>query len=264
MEMYNLGKKANGVKGAVFQPNMDGPSLGRAVHELQVEPDRHPITAQIKERCPLKIGSWNVRTLCQCGKLDNIKQEMTRMEINILRICETRWTQNGDIFSDEHRLIYSGGIEHNTGVYAPTTDSKEEEIEQFYGCQEDAKRKCKSQEVIIIMGDLNVKVGNNTDNEVLGKYGLGVQNERGEKWTQWCQANNQIITNTWFKQYPRRLWAWKSPGDNIRNQIDYIIIYYRFRNMVQQSKTYPGADCNSDHVPVICRLQLKLKTVKKN
>lgn len=112
------------------------------------------------------------------------------------------------------------------------------------------------------MGDLNVKVGNNTNNEVLGKYVLGVQNERGEKWTQWCQANiHQYLV---YKQHPRRLWTWKSPGDNIRNQIDYITINKRFRNMVQQSKTYPGADCNSDHVPAICRFQLKLKTVKKN
>ena len=62
--------------------------------------------------------------------------------------------------------------------------------------------------------------------------------------------NNQVITNIWFKHHPRRLWTWKSPGGNIKNQINYITIK-RFTPAVQPNKTYPGADCGSDHNPVI-------------
>ena len=77
-----------------------------------------------------------------------------------------------------------------------------------------------------------------------------------------CQANEQVITNTWFEQHPRRLWTWKSPDNVTKNQIDYITINNRFRNSVQQSKSYPGADCGSDHNPVICKLKVRLKKLK--
>ena len=100
------------------------------------------------------------------------------------------------------------------------------------------------------MGDLNAKVGKGEQEDMVGKFGLGNRNDRGERWIQWCNTNRQLITNTWFQQHPRRLWTWRSPGGNIKNQIDYITIHERFRNSVLRSKAYPGADCGSDLVPV--------------
>src|SRR5215469_3621697 len=77
--------------------------------------------------------------------------------------------------------------------------------------------------------------------------------------------NKQIIGNKWFRPHPKHLWTWKSPGDRSRNQIDYITISKRFRNALTQVKTYPGANCYSDHVPVIATIKLRLKRiVKKN
>ena len=114
------------------------------------------------------------------------------------------------------------------------------------------------------MVDLNAKVGNEALGETVGKFGLGTQNERGERWVNWCKANGFTITNTWFEQHPRRLWTWRSPGDGVKNQIDYIAIKTRYRSSIAQSKAYPGADCNSDHNPVICNLKLKLKAIKKS
>ena len=62
-----------------------------------------------------------------------------------------------------------------------------------------------------------------------------------------------MIANTWFKHPERKLNTWKSPGDVKRNQIDYIMVRNRFRNSVKQVKTYPGADVDSDHNPVVCK-----------
>ncbi|GFN87475.1 craniofacial development protein 2 [Plakobranchus ocellatus] len=72
------------------------------------------------------------------------------------------------------------------------------------------------------MGDFNAKVGTNKvdDIDIVGKNGLGIRNERGEKLIEWCQTNNIIVGNTWFQQPPRRKWTWKSLGDETRNQID--------------------------------------------
>ena len=70
-----------------------------------------------------------------------------------------------------------------------------------------------------------------------------------------------MITNTWLKQHPRNLYTWRSPGDKYRNQIDYITINSRFRNAIKSARMYLGADCDTDHILMVCRLQLKLGKV---
>ncbi|GFO43397.1 craniofacial development protein 2-like protein [Plakobranchus ocellatus] len=109
------------------------------------------------------------------------------------------------------------------------------------------------------MGDFNAKVGEGREENIVGPYGLGTRNLRGEKLVEWCNMNNLIIGNTWFQQPPRRKWTWKSPGEEIRNQIDFILLSHRFRNALLSAKSYPGADCYSDHAPVIAKYKLKLK-----
>ncbi|GFS13724.1 craniofacial development protein 2-like [Elysia marginata] len=123
------------------------------------------------------------------------------------------------------------------------TCSSEEDIEKFYEELETAKKQCKPQNPLIIMGDFNAKVGQEQVEDIVGNHGLGIKNERGEKLIEWCQTNNIIIGNTWFQQPPRRKWTWESPGGDTKNQIDYIMISKRFRNALLAAKTYPSADC---------------------
>ena len=113
------------------------------------------------------------------------------------------------------------------------------------------------------MGDLNAKVGQEQDNEVTGGAGLGIVNERGEMLIDWARHNNFIIGNTWFKQRPSRLWTWISPDKKVKNQIDYVMITKRFRNSLLNVKTRPGADCNSNHVPVVGKLRVRLKKLHR-
>ena len=58
-----------------------------------------------KEQCC--IGTWNVRSMNQ-GKLEVVKQEMARLNINILEISELRWTGMGEFNSDDHYFYYCG------------------------------------------------------------------------------------------------------------------------------------------------------------
>ena len=53
------------------------------------------------------IGTWNVRSMNQ-GKLKVVKQEMTRVNINILRISKLKWTGMGEFNSDDHYIYYCG------------------------------------------------------------------------------------------------------------------------------------------------------------
>ena len=93
-------------------------------------------------------------------------------------------------------------------------------------------RQCQSEEVNIIMGGLNAKVGQGRYQDIVGPFGLGTRNDRGDMWVEWRNQNDQIVVNTWFCQHPRRLWTWKNPDDNTRNQINYITVYRRFRNSI--------------------------------
>ncbi|XP_063594349.1 uncharacterized protein LOC134771333 [Penaeus indicus] len=147
--------------------------------------------------------------------------------------------------------------------YAPTTKSSDEDMDRFYAPLDQAYSQCKSQDIIIVMGDFNAKGGNERVDSIVGPHGLGSRNERGEMLVEWAQTNNMMIGNTWFKQPPRRLWTWLSPDDHTLNQIDYILVNKRFRNSPLASETLPGADCYSDHVPVMGRFRAKMRTLKK-
>ena len=113
------------------------------------------------------------------------------------------------------------------------------------------------------MGDFNAKVGMEAMEDVVGKFGIGNRNEREDRLIEFCQINNLTISNTWFQHHPRKVYTWKSPGDIVRNQIDFTMIKKRFRNNVKQGKAYPGADINSDHNPVVIKLKVKLKNMQK-
>ena len=79
------------------------------------------------------------------------------------------------------------------------------------------------QDVLFIIGDWNAKVGSQEITGVMGKFGLGVQNEAGQRLSEFCQGNGLIIANTPFQQHQRRLYTWTSPDGQYQNQTDYII-----------------------------------------
>ena len=93
--------------------------------------------------------------------------------------------------------------------------------------------------------------------------GLGSRNKRGDSLVDWCRENSMVVTNTWFKDHPIRLYTWRSPGDLTTNQSDHILSSKRFSNSILNCKTYPQADCNTDHILLVATLRLKLKTCTK-
>ena len=92
---------------------------------------------------------------------------------------------------------------------------------------------------------------------VTGRFGVGVQNEAGQRLIEFCQENALVITNTLFQQHKRRLYTWISPDGQHRNQIDYILCSQKWRSSIQSAKTRPGADCGSDHELLIAKFRLK-------
>ncbi|GFO08927.1 endonuclease exonuclease phosphatase domain containing protein [Plakobranchus ocellatus] len=93
------------------------PSFGRDSHVQQVAPGRHPASApKIDIDQSSKKAKWNVCTLYQKGKLENVIKEMNRIKIIILGLAEQRWTGAGSMKLGSKTLIYSGGHTHERGV----------------------------------------------------------------------------------------------------------------------------------------------------
>ena len=117
--------------------------------------------------------------------------------------------------------------------------------------------------VLFIIGNWNAKVSSQKIPGVKRKFGLGVQNEAGQRLIEFCQENALVIAHTLFQQHKRRLYTWKSPDGQHWNQIEYILCSQRWRSSIQLLKTRLGADCGSDHELLIAKFRLQLKKVEK-
>lgn len=200
-----------------------------------------------------KLGTWNVRTMAQTGKIQNAIKEMERLKIRILGISEMRWPNANYCDIEEHRVYYSGcpvKYEYGVGiimhksvaqnvsnfvpvnerimliqlkaipanvniiqVYAPTSEHEEEDINNFYNELNTLIKKIPKRELLIIMGDFNAKVGRGRSGNHIGPHGLGERNACGEKLCTLAGENDLVIMNTFFKLPPRRLYTWKAPKD---------------------------------------------------
>ena len=182
------------------------------------------------------------------GKLEVVKQEMARVNINILGISKLKWTGMGEFNSDDHYIYYCRqeslrrngvaimvnkrirnavlgcnlkndrmisvclqGKPFNITViqlYAPTSNAEETEAERFYEDLQDLLELTPKKDVLFIIGDWNAKVGSQETPGVTGKFGLEIQNETGQRLTEFCQENARFIVSTLFQQHKRRLYTW--------------------------------------------------------
>ena len=182
------------------------------------------------------------------SKLEMVKQEMASVNINILEITELKWTGMGEFNSDGHNIYYCGqeSLRRNgvaiiiknqvqnavlgcnlkndrmisvrfqgkpfnimvIQVYAPTSNAEEAEVEWFYEDLQDLLELTPQKHVLFVTGDWNAKIGSQETPEVIGIFGLRVQNVAGKRLIEFCQENALVITNTLFQQHKRRLYTW--------------------------------------------------------
>ena len=88
-------------------------------------------------------------------------------------------------------------------AYAPTTNAEKAEVEWFYENLQDLLELTSKKDVLFIIGHRNAKVGSQEIPGVIGKFGLGIQNEAGQRLTEFCQENALVIANTFFQQHKR-------------------------------------------------------------
>ena len=182
---------------------------------------------------------------------------MARVNVNILGISELKWTGMGEFNSDGHYIYYcrqeslrrngvdimvnkrvqNGVLGYNLKnnrmisvrfqgkpfnitviqVYAPTSNTEEAEVEWFYEDLQDLVEPTPKKDVLFIIGDGNAKVGSQETPGGTDKFGLGMQNEAGQRIIKFCQENALVITNTLFQQHKRRFYTWTSPDGQVKS-----------------------------------------------
>ena len=155
------------------------------------------------------------------GKLEVIKQEMARVNINILGISKLKWTGLGEFNSDDYYIYYSGqeslrrngvaiivnkrvrnavhgcSLKNNRMIsvrfqakpfnimaiqaYAPNSNAEEAEVERFYEDLQNLLEPTPQKDVFYIIGDWNAKVESQETPGVTGKFVLGMRNEAGQR-----------------------------------------------------------------------------------
>ena len=78
-------------------------------------------------------------------------------------------------------------------VYAPTSNTEEAVVEWFYEDLQDLLELTPQKDVFFIIGNWNAKVGGQETPGVTGKFGLGVQNEAGQRLTEFCQESTLLL-----------------------------------------------------------------------
>ena len=91
------------------------------------------------------------------------------------------------------------------------SNAEEVEVERFYENLQDLLELTPKKDVLFIIRDWNAKIGSQEIPGVRGKFGFGVQNEAGQRLTEFCQENALFIATTLFQQHKRRLYTRTSP-----------------------------------------------------
>ena len=148
-------------------------------------------------------------------------------------------------------------------AYAPTSNAEEAEVEQFYEDLQDLLEITPKEDVLFIIGDKNAKVGSQEKPGVTGKFGLGVQNEAGQRLIEFCQENTLVIANTLSNN--TREDSTHGHHQMVNTKIR-LITFFAVKDgeaLYSQKKTRLGADCGSGHELLIAKFRLQMKRVGK-
>ena len=98
--------------------------------------------------------------------------------------------------------------------------------DDFYESLQSAVKAVPKHDVLLVIGDLNARVGNNNTGRerVMGRHGTGTMNNNGERMCDLCEFNDLVIGGIIFQHKLIHKLTWKSPGGNTESQINHILI----------------------------------------
>jgi hypothetical protein len=179
-----------------------------------------------------------------------------------------KWADNIELFKDFSDRVTTVVIKMNEKerlaiiqCYAPTSAAPDTEMDVFYDDVQKAITELSGCTWLITMGDFNSKVGlkNNHEEDVMGNFGYGQRNERGDRLISFLRSNELFLSNSMFKKRNSRKWTWESPDRKTRNEIDFICIKTAQKTTVKNVEVLNKFCFHSDHRMVRMSLDLNIK-----
>lgn len=254
----------------------------------------------------LRLGTWNVRTMLQPGKMYEITDELKRYRMDVVALQEMRLQGIGDFKEKEYDIYYCGTAQktglYGTGFYvssrirgnilgrepineriykirikgkfqnitiischAPTEVTDEIYIEGFYEALEKTCKNVSPNDMLLITGDFNAKIGReDVIRKVAGYYSLhDVTSDNGFRMCDFAAANKLWIKSVSFPHKNIHKGTWKKPGSDIVNQIDHVLVDNRHATSISNVQTCRGASCDSDHYLVIAVVKQRIANIYK-
>ena len=145
-------------------------------------------------------------------------------------------------------------------VHAPTEEKEETEKEAFYQKVEEIYDLCPSNDIKILLGDLNAKVGKEEIFQgIIGRHSMHLNtNNNGQRLVDFAAARNMVVSSTCFPHKEIHKQTWRSPDGKTNNQIDHILIDKRNASSMLDVKSCRGANSDSDHFLVRAKYRCKI------
>jgi len=242
-----------------------------------------------------RLGTWNLRGVYQEGAIKNLVREIKRYKMDIVAVQETHLKDTGVQEIENVTFFRSGNNKRQYGVgflveqnmkervrkfearsdrlcsirirgetanftiiniHAPTEEKEEDVKDVYYEELENYIDSVPKQDILIIIGDANAKVGN----EEIYKEITGAEskhhdsNDNGQRLIALAIEKELKIMSTHFKRKDIHKGTWIIPGGSQTNQIDHVLIQAKNYRMITNVRTYRGADVDSDHMLVVAKV----------
>jgi endonuclease/exonuclease/phosphatase family metal-dependent hydrolase len=150
-------------------------------------------------------------------------------------------------------------------VYAPTEETEDEIIDEFYETLQLVCNDLPKHDTIITLGDFAKLGKEQAYREIIGRHSLHeTTSNNGFRLVKYATTNSFNVLSTWCPRKDMHKGTWKIPGTKDTNQIDHILVSKRWATDIENIRTYRGANSDSDHFLVGARLKHKIVLITRN
>jgi len=151
-------------------------------------------------------------------------------------------------------------------VYAPTEDTEDEIVNEFYKTFQSVCDELPKHYAVITLGDFNARRDKEQIyRDTIGRHSLHeTTSNNGFRLVQYTTTNNFKVLSTWYPRKDIHHGTWKIPGTEDINQIDHILVSKRWATDIENIRTFRGANSDSDHFLVGARLKQKIALITRN
>ncbi|XP_076443949.1 uncharacterized protein LOC143282234 [Babylonia areolata] len=221
----------------------------------------------------LKYGTWNVRAMTpgfsddlqevnDAGKTAVIDRELSRLQMDIVALQETRLPETGSVRERDFTLFWQGKPSDEVREHGKGFAQKQK---TFYDDLSAAIRRIPDRELLFIAGDFNARVGvdHNSWPTCLGQFGTGKMNENGQRLLELCCHHGLCISNTFFNTKPQHRVSWRHLRSKHWHQLDLILTRCVNLSSIKITRSYQSADCDTDHSLVCSNVKLRAKRLHR-